>query len=90
MSDMNNQPIKRFIAGAVCPACETMDTIRRWQENDEQHRECVQCGYSDKLNAQGNIVPKELSTRVNQTQAQPKKATASHTMQFFPNPKLKQ
>lgn len=87
---MNNQPIKRFIAGAVCPACETMDTIRRWVEDGEQHRECVSCGYSDKLNAQGNIVPKELSTRVNQTQAPAKSINSSHTIQFFPNPKLKQ
>lgn len=78
---------KQFIAGAVCPACESMDTIRMWQLDDEQFRDCVECGFADKLNAQGNSIPLEVPTRVNQDRPKPvKKAKA---MQFFPNPKLK-
>lgn len=83
-----NEVKKRFIAGAVCPACEAQDTIKMWDVDDVPHRECVACGFADTLNAQGISVPKELGTRV--TPPAPKPAAAkSHTVQFFPNPKLK-
>lgn len=83
-----NKPIRRFIAGAVCPACEGMDTIQMWDEEGTPNRQCVACGYADTLDARGNSVPKELPTRVN---AQKPKAAQSKTqaVQFFPNPKLK-
>jgi hypothetical protein len=48
----------------------------------------VSCGYADTLNAQGQSVPKELGTRVNQAAAKPA-ASKGQTVQFFPNPKLK-
>ncbi|MDB5980316.1 MAG: DNA-binding protein [Pseudomonas sp.] len=79
---------KRFIAGAVCPACSEPDKLMMWSENDVPHRECVGCGYSDTLNDQGLSVPKELGTRVNTAPvkvADPK----VQGVQFFPNPKLK-
>jgi hypothetical protein len=79
---------KRFIAGAVCPACSESDKLMMWNENDVPHRECVGCGYSDTLNDQGLSVPKELGTRVNTAPvkvADPK----VQGVQFFPNPKLK-
>jgi hypothetical protein len=79
---------KRFIAGAVCPACSAMDTIKMWDEDGTPHRECVSCGYADTLNAQGQSVPKEIGTRVNQAAAKPA-AGKGQTVQFFPNPKLK-
>lgn len=78
---------KRFIAGAVCPACSEMDKLMMWNENEVPHRECVACGYSDTLNAQGQSIPRELGTRVNQAEAKPKPKV--QTVQFFPNPKLK-
>lgn len=82
-----SQP-KRFIAGAVCPACSASDSVRMWDEDGVPHRECVACGYADTLNEQGQAVPLELSTRVNK--AQPKPASPGvQTVQFFPNPKLK-
>lgn len=49
---------KRFIAGAVCPACSEMDKIQMWDEDGVPHRQCVGCGYADTLNAQGQSVPK--------------------------------
>ena len=79
---------KRFIAGAVCPACSEPDKLMMWSEDDVPHRECVHCGYSDTLNAQGQSIPKELGTRVNKAPvkvADPK----VQGVQFFPNPKLK-
>lgn len=78
---------KRFIAGAVCPACNTMDTIKMWDEQGVPQRECVACGFADTLDEQGNSVPRELPTRVSQAAAKP--AAQEQTLQFFPNPKLK-
>ena len=79
---------KRFIAGAVCPACSAMDTIQMWDVDGTPNRECVACGYADTLNAQGQSVPRELGTRVNQTAAKPANPKVQ-AVQFFPNPKLK-
>lgn len=79
---------KRFIAGAVCPACSKMDTIVMFEEDGAQHRECVECGFADTLDERGNSVPREIPTRV--TAPKPTKpAATTHTVQFFPNPKLK-
>ncbi len=85
-----NPPVKRFIAGAVCPACEAMDTIQMWDEDGTPNRHCVACGYADTLDINGNSVPKELPTRVNVSALKPKAADPTvQTVQFFPNPKLK-
>lgn len=80
---------KRFIAGAVCPACSEMDKLRMWNEDGVPHRECVACGYSDTLDARGNSVPKELPTRVNVSALQKPANPKVQSVQFFPNPKLK-
>ena len=81
---------KRFIAGAVCPACSEMDKIQMWDEDGVPHRECVACGYADTLDERGNSVPRELSTRVNVSALKPKAADPKvQAVQFFPNPKLK-
>ncbi|UVM66996.1 YheV family putative metal-binding protein [Pseudomonas sp. B21-009] len=88
---MSDGPVvtkKRFIAGAVCPACSEPDKLMMWSEDSVPHRECVACGFSDTLNEQGLSVPKELGTRVNKVEVKPA-ATTVQTVQFFPNPKLK-
>ncbi|PIJ51246.1 hypothetical protein BL250_06065 [Erwinia sp. OLTSP20] len=36
---------KRFIAGAVCPACQQKDTLALWRENNIDVVECVKCGH---------------------------------------------
>lgn len=79
---------KRFIAGAVCPACSEPDKLMMWSVDEVPHRECVACGYSDTLNAQGQSVPSELGTRVNKVAIKVARPT-SQPVQFFPNPKLK-
>ncbi|WP_462380216.1 YheV family putative zinc ribbon protein [Pseudomonas sp. Marseille-QA0892] len=91
MSDTPNVTKKRFIAGAVCPACSAQDTIKMWNVDGVPHRECVACGYADTLDARGNSVPNELPTRVNATALKPKKPAdpSVKAVQFFPNPKLK-
>ena len=80
MSDVPvNTTAKRFIAGAVCPACSEMDKIQMWNVDGVPNRECVACGYADTLDERGNSVPKELPTRVTLGALKPKVA----------NPKLK-
>lgn len=79
---------KQFIAGAVCPACEKMDTIRMWLVEGTPYRECVVCQFADTLNQHGHSVPLELPTRVNTVEKPVVKQ--SQTLQFFPNPKLRQ
>lgn len=90
MSEAPRLTPKRFIAGALCPACSTMDSIKMWNVEGVPHRECVNCGYSDTLDERGNSVSRELPTRVNtsalQGAGQDPKVKA---VQFFPNPKLK-
>lgn len=62
---------RRFIAGAVCPQCSETDRIVMYDNADgERVRECVSCGYRDKLDVHGN--PSELPTRVNQPRADEK------------------
>lgn len=62
---MTDKIIKRFVAGAVCPRCAEMDKLVMFRnEQDQQVRECVRCGYSDLMNANGQA--EEITTRVNQ------------------------
>lgn len=60
------EPKKRFIAGAVCPRCNAMDTIRVYRVDDKDFRECVACDFSDEMHFKQN--PRELTTRVNVTE----------------------
>lgn len=94
MSDASNeQPVtigkKRFIAGAVCPACSALDKVQMWDVDGVPNRECVACGFADTLNEQGQSVPKELGTRVNVGELKKPADPKVQTVQFFPNPKLK-
>lgn len=88
MSHPPKRVAKRFIAGAVCPACNQPDSIKMWDEEGVPHRECVSCGYADTLNEHGHSVPKELDTRVNRVHPKPPAANVQ-PVQFFANPKLK-
>ena len=88
MNQATEQPTKRFIAGAECPACSEPDSVKMWDVDGVPHRECVVCGYADTLNAQGQSVPLELGTRVNKVQPKPANPQVQ-SVQFFPNPKLK-
>ena len=36
---------KRFIAGATCPECKTMDMLMLYKEHDVEKVECMQCGH---------------------------------------------
>ena len=57
---------KRFIAGAVCPRCAEMDKIMMFTDDDgEQVRECVACGFTDAMADQEQPAAPEIETRVN-------------------------
>lgn len=55
----------RFIAGAVCPKCGTMDTLKAGYEHDGavMVRECVDCGYIDRI-SQTHQSLSDIKTRV--------------------------
>ncbi len=44
---MNNKIKKRFVAGAICPSCKSMDTIMLFFENNVEKLACVNCDYSE-------------------------------------------
>ena len=62
-------PVKRFVAGAVCPRCGELDKLRMWRDEVKEYRECVQCQYQDAMRLDGRNDIDELSTRVNQAEA---------------------
>ncbi len=57
---------RRFIAGAVCPKCTEMDkTVMFTNDEGEEVRECVSCGYSQTTSEQAvEDQAKEIVTRV--------------------------
>ncbi|WP_338353660.1 YheV family putative zinc ribbon protein, partial [Thalassolituus oleivorans] len=57
---------RRFIAGAVCPKCAEMDkTVMFTNDEGEEVRECVSCGYSQTTSEQAvEDQAKEIVTRV--------------------------
>ena len=57
-------PTKRFIAGAVCPSCGAMDTIRIFTHGGQEHRECVECSYSDVMSFEPSLEGKLPETRI--------------------------
>ena len=40
---------KQFISMAVCPQCQTMDTVVMYDDGGHRFRECVSCGFKDEL-----------------------------------------
>ena len=80
---MSDKPLKRFIAGAVCPRCSKMDTIKMYRLDDKDYRECVACDFSDEMHFKTQ--QRELDTRVNLTEAQVKEET--QVLTFHPSNK---
>lgn len=37
--------VKRFLAGAQCPACGLVDKLVLYRQDEREHVECVRCGY---------------------------------------------
>ena len=78
--------VKRFVAGAVCPRCGQLDTIRVYRNEIREYRECVRCDYVDGQNLDGTPETEELETRVTKkVETKP----AVQTIKFVANPGLK-
>ena len=71
---MTKQGKRRFIAGAVCPACGEIDKIVLEQSASGARQYCVACGFEDTLKNKGGM--EELATRVNSPR--PGEATLPH------------
>ncbi len=78
--------IKRFVAGAVCPRCNEMDRLRTFRDEQHEYRECVDCGYEDRMRLDGAPEEAELPTRVNQPGDKPEPTPEEQVLQFRPNP----
>ena len=48
--------LRRFIAGAVCPACHQQDKLFVREEGAFRICECVRCGHREVLDREGNPV----------------------------------
>lgn len=57
---------RRFMAGAVCPRCSTMDSIVVYNLDGKDFRECVNCDFKEEMRI--NVATGELETRVNHTE----------------------
>jgi uncharacterized metal-binding protein (TIGR02443 family) len=54
---------KQFIAGAHCPFCNKMDTVKRCTEGEKEWIECVACGRSE-VNPQSITKPEHPAEEV--------------------------
>lgn len=82
------QTQKRFIAGAVCPRCAEMDRIVTYSTDEGQFRECVSCGFKDKLQDTPAVPVAELETRVNRVE-KPQQDPDVQPLRFFKKPPTK-
>ncbi len=83
---MNKPPAphrRRFIAGAVCPRCGTMDRII--VDMDTQTRECVACDFVEAR--PGDSAVQELPTRVSRAAARRVEAPAETVTLIDPSMK---
>jgi hypothetical protein len=71
---------RRFVAGAVCPKCSSMDKIVVYNEDGRDYRECVTCNYKDEMRFEQQ--PRALETRVNTTEDEI--AAQTQVIQFPP------
>jgi len=55
---------KRFIAGAVCPQCQSNDTLALGRDHDVDTITCVKCGFTqrqtDGTNAEKRALPEHI------------------------------
>ena len=71
---------RRFVAGAACPKCSSMDKIVVYAEDGKDYRECVACDYKDEMRFEQH--PRALETRVNTSEDQI--AAETQVIQFPP------
>jgi len=70
---MNRAPKRQFISGAVCPRCSEHDTIIVYKTDEQDYRECVECGFNEAMRFKPQV--NELTTRVNKSEVDIKRET---------------
>lgn len=45
MNNSSKPPVKRFIAGAICPSCHLVDKTVIYRQDHMLYSECVSCGH---------------------------------------------
>ncbi|MCB1618446.1 MAG: YheV family putative metal-binding protein [Pseudomonadales bacterium] len=73
---------KRFIAGALCPQCQQIDTLQMWEEAGVPHRACVRCGHQLAMIAE-SLTPVCPAGRLEQRAAP---QIEGQPLIFFPKP----
>lgn len=63
MSGPGDSTPRRFIAGARCSACQSLDRVVVYREGGNQYRACVACGFQEVMHFETGF--SELETRVN-------------------------
>lgn len=76
---------RRFIAGAVCPKCGTMDSIVVVSDIEPGHRECVSCDFKEMANF--SKTKEELPTRVNKVNQVDVERSAVQVIKILPTGK---
>ncbi len=79
--------VKRFIAGAVCPRCAAMDRIVAYTDEDQrQVRECVACGFNEKLREVDTLAAQapQPETRVTRKIAPLADQVKAQPIKFYP------
>ncbi|MGA0840027.1 MAG: YheV family putative metal-binding protein [Pseudomonadales bacterium] len=61
--------MRRFIAGAVCPACRAEDRTVLERRDDARRRLCVACGHEELEDLKGSSAPPEPPSRFNRATA---------------------
>lgn len=62
-SSMVDRPVKRYIAGAVCPACGAVDKIYLLQDDDGLSRHCNKCGFQERSGSDADWQPVRIDKR---------------------------
>lgn len=83
---MSREPVKRFIAGAVCPRCAELDRVVTWEADGRQHRECVSCGFAD---SQASDPALDALPQGRHDAPRPKAPTSAQPIRFYPRPPKK-
>jgi len=80
-----NKTKRRFIAGAVCPKCGTMDSIVVVSNIEPGYRECVSCDFKETANFSNK--KQELPTRVNKVNQQDLERSTVQVIKILPTGK---
>ncbi|TQV88397.1 YheV family putative zinc ribbon protein [Aliikangiella coralliicola] len=69
------KPSQRFIAGAVCPECQSPDSLLL--DSNDQSIECVDCGYTQTAEQRDTDSKRESEAQQSRRKSVPEKVNVS-------------